>query len=145
MYPVKVSIQLRPVWHTDIPQIKVGIPGNIKTLYLDKPTTFNFEYIAENNSSLIVEFLNKTVDDTNLEKNLDKAVIIEDISFFGISDTKFIWAGIYTPIYPEHLTNQPKTLTNVTYLGFNGQWKLDFTVPVFTWIHQIQNLGWVYN
>lgn len=145
MYPVKVSVSLTPIWHNEQPLVRVGVPGNLKTLYLDKPTTFNFDYISVNNSSLIVEFLNKTNVDTIVDKNLDKAIIIEDISFFGISDPKFIWAGIYTPIYPEHLTTQPKTLTNVTYLGFSGQWKLDFTVPVFTWIHKIQDLGWIYD
>lgn len=142
---VNISISLKPVWHSDPPKIRVGVPGDIRTLYLNNPTTFNFEYHSKNNSDLIIEFLNKIDADTILDKNLDKAIIIEDISFFGISDPKFIWAGIYTPIYPEHLTNQPKTLTNVTYLGFNGQWKLDFTVPVFTWIHKIQGLGWIYD
>jgi hypothetical protein len=150
---VQLSISLKPVWHASVPEICVGVPGNIKTLFLDTPTTFNFEYTAENNSYIIVELLNKTVADTILDKNLDKAVIIEDISFFGIADPKFIWAGILTPIYPDYWIEEnrnknielPKELTNLSYIGFNGQWRLDFTVPVFTWMHKIQDLGWVYN
>lgn len=145
MYPVKLSVRLNPIYHDDLPLVRIGVPGDIRTLYLDKPTLFDFEYIAENNSYLIVEFLNKTINDTDLNRNLDKAVIIEDISFFGISDPKFIWAGVYTPIYPDYIIDQPKTLNNITYLGFNGQWRLDFTMPVFTWIHQIQDHGWIYN
>lgn len=145
MFPVKLSILVTPVWHTEPPLIEIGVPGNIQTLYLDKPRTFNFEYLAENNSSLIVKFLNKTDRDTILDKNLDKAVIINNISFFKISDIKFIWAGVYTPIYPEHLTDQPAQINGATYMGFNGCWQLDFTVPVFTWIHKIQGLGWIYD
>ena len=36
-------------------------------------------------------------------------------------------------------------LTNIDYLGWPGTWTLDFTSPVFTWIHQIQSLGWIYD
>jgi hypothetical protein len=36
-------------------------------------------------------------------------------------------------------------LKNHTYLSWNGKWTLTFDVPVFTWIHRVQNLGWIYD
>ena len=32
-----------------------------------------------------------------------------------------------------------------TYMGWNGQWKLTYSAPIFTWIHKIENLGWIYD
>ena len=65
-----------------------------------------------------------------------------------IQDPKFAWAGIYRPEYPEpwasEQTNLATELSSHTYLGWNGTWRLTFGVPVFTWIHQVQNLGWIY-
>jgi hypothetical protein len=29
-------------------------------------------------------------------------------------------------------------------MGWNGRWELNFRVPIFTWIHQLENLGWIY-
>lgn len=39
----------------------------------------------------------------------------------------------------------PKFQTNATYLGWNGLWVLEFELPIFTWIHKLENLGWIYD
>ena len=90
-----------------------------------------------------VVFMNKP------ELDQDMAVVIDQVEFFGIADPKFVWAGVYTPIYPEpwysqQLVTPPAELSQQTYMGWNGGWRLDFTVPVFTWMHQTLNLGWIY-
>jgi hypothetical protein len=72
------------------------------------------------------------------------AVIVKQISFFGISNPKFIWAGTYYPDYPAHYPDKIAQLPGQEYLGWNGVYRLDFSVPVFTWIHRIQSLGWMY-
>ena len=76
------------------------------------------------------------------------AVEIESVTVEGITVDRFKWAGIYTPNYPEPWastqTNLQPTLQSATYLGWNGRWELPFSVPIFTWIHQTENLGWIY-
>ena len=149
-YPVKLDIRLTPIWHNNPPIINIGINDNIENIILSDNRTFHYEFIANNTSTLTIELLNKTDADTIPDKGLDKAVIIESISFFGISDPRFIWMGIYEPRYPEPWYSEQAIppeplLKNYTYLSWNGKWTLTFTVPVFTWIHRVQNLGWIYD
>jgi hypothetical protein len=146
-YPVVIDIQLRSVWHDDPPEINIGINNNIEQVLLTDNRVFHYEFVSSETSVLTVELLNKT--DVDTVNGLDKAVVIESVSFFGISDPKFAWAGIYKPNYPEPWASQQTDLKpllkNHTYLGWNGKWTLTFDVPVFTWIHRAQNLGWIYS
>ena len=149
-YPVKIEIKLRPVWHDNPPEINIGVNNDIQRTVLTDNQTFHYEFTADNTATLSVELLNKTNADTIPAKGLDKAVIIESISFFGITDPRFIWMGSYEPRYPEpwysEQTVKPESLLkNHTYLAWNGKWTLTFDLPVFTWIHRVQNLGWIYD
>jgi hypothetical protein len=152
-YPVELDIHLRSVWHNNPPEINIGINDNIDRIILSKDQIFHYKFISDNTSTLTVELLNKTDSDTVPDKGLDKAVIIESVSFFGISDPKFAWAGVYEPKYPEPWAieqhNQgvvlKQHLSPHTYLGFNGKWTLTFSAPVFTWMHTVQDLGWIYD
>jgi hypothetical protein len=148
-YPVKLDIHLRSIWHDNPPEINIGINDDIQRIILKDNQTFHYEFTADNTSILSVELLNKTDADTIPDKGLDKAVIIESVNFFGIHDSRFVWAGEYQPNYPEpwysEQTIKPAPLLKShTYLSWNGKWTLTFEVPVFTWIHQMQNLGWIY-
>ena len=151
-YQVKLAVTLRPVWHSDPPQIKIGVDDVLSDVILTETTTFNFDVDAVDKCKLIIEFLNKTDQDTTPEQNLDKAVVIESIDFFGISDPRFVWSGIYEPTYPELWATEQRDLgviltpqlSNTNYLAWNGKWTLTFDVPVFTWIHKVQDLGWIY-
>lgn len=149
-YPVKLDVHLRSVWHNNPPEINIGINDNIQKLILTDNRVFHYEFMADNRSTLTVELLNKTDADTIPDKGLDKAVIIKSVGFFDITDNRFVWAGEYCPSYPEpwysEQTVKPESLLkNHTYLCWNGKWTLTFDVPVFTWIHKIQDLGWIYN
>lgn len=149
-YPVKLDIHLRPVWHDNPPKINIGINDDIHQIILSEEHIFHYEFIANASSTLTVELLNKTDADTVPDKGLDKAVVIESVSFFDITDPQFIWQGVYEPNYPEpwysEQTVKPEPLLKShTYLSWNGRWTLTFDVPVFTWIHKIQDLGWIYD
>jgi hypothetical protein len=149
-YPVKLSITLKPIWHQYPPRVRIGLDQNLTEIDVQDTTTINFEVESNHSITLTVELLNKHDSDTVPEQGLDKAVIIESVSFFGIADPQFIWAGEYRPCYPEpwysEQTVKPAPLLkNHTYLCWNGKWTLTFEVPVFTWIHQIQDLGWIYD
>jgi hypothetical protein len=137
---VKLSVTLRPV---DRPNVKVGVNGDLLTVVLDKTQTMDFEFTSDKDCQLTVELV---------DKKDQQAVVVESVSFFGIKDPKFAWAGVYEPQYPEPWATQQHDLGVVlkqhlsphTYLSWPGKWTLTFDVPVFTWIHRVQNLGWIY-
>ena len=84
--------------------------------------------------------------------DVEQSVTICDIELNGISDPRFVWRGIYKPDYPEPWASQQREsgtelaaeIQNTDYLGWNGTWCLRFGSPVFTWIHEVQDLGWIY-
>ena len=137
---VKLSVTLRPVDH---PNIRIGVNGDVLTVVLDKTQTMDFEFTSDKDCQLTVELV---------DKKDHEAVVVESVSFFGITDPKFAWAGVYEPQYPEPWATQQHDLGVVlkqhlsphTYLSWPGKWTLTFDVPVFTWIHRVQNLGWIY-
>ena len=137
---VKFSVTLTPVGE---PWVRVNAPGFSRYTQLRKSTQIDMQFYTTNTSEiLLVEHVNKAADDSTT------AIIIDSVSFFGIRDPKFAWAGVYRPNYPEpwasERTNLAGELKAHNYLGWNGCWSLTFGVPVFTWIHQTQNLGWIY-
>lgn len=152
-YPIRCSVALCPVWHHEAPLVQIGIGNNLTQIDLHEAAVINFDFESNVSCELSVELLNKNDCDSVPDKGLDKAIIIESVSFFGISDPKFAWAGVYEPQYPEPwATEQRKQgvvlkpqLCPHTYLGWNGKWTLTFSVPVFTWIHRMQDLGWIYD
>ena len=111
-------------------------------------TTVEFDYDLEQGEHYIqFEFINKTNQDTTADEDL--AVVIKDITINGISDPKIMMATTYRPRYPEPWLSQQDTtpdsvLQGHQYLGWNGIWRLEYTVPVFTWIHEAKGLGWRY-
>jgi hypothetical protein len=152
-YLNRKRITLEPVWHTDAPQVRVGIDDHLQTATLRQTTVFDLDFDATAGpAELIVEFFNKKDSDTDVENQLDKAVIVEKIEIFGICDPKFIYTSNYTPTYPEPWASQQTALglplqpvlRGHNYLGWNGRWCLPFTVPIFTWVHKTQDLGWIY-
>lgn len=143
-YLVKLSVTLnsdkclRPI------PVNIGINNNLTVTNIQGPTTINFEFDADNSAVLKIQMF---------DKRHQEAVIVERVEFFGIYDPRFAWAGVYEPEYPEPWATEQRNqgislesrLCPHTYLSWNGQWSLTFDVPVFTWIHHIQNLGWIYS
>ena len=134
-YPVKMRVTLEPVGD---PWVDVDVEGWGRIQRLTETTDFDFEFEAQDRCCLKVEHFKKADHDPAT------AVIIKQISFFGIADPKFIWAGTYYPDYPEHYLDKTSPLPGHGYLGWNGVYRLEFSVPVFTWIHQTLDMGWIY-
>lgn len=128
------------------PIITYGINNSKPTTatIVDKDVTLKFNVDLDiGTNEIFVDFNNKTNDTP------DMAVIIEAVTVEGFCLDRFKWAGIYTPIYPEPWASQqvgplPPTIPSATYMGWNGRWSMTFTVPIFTWIHQLEHLGWIY-
>ena len=149
-YRVALSVLLKPIWVNNPPTIKIGINGLLENIILDKDTWFDYEYNTKASTGKFqIEFYGKTDADTDIANNKDTAVIIDQIKLNDISSPKFAWAGIYTPNYPtQYIKDNPlsaSTVSPATYIGWNGVWTLEFTVPVFTWIHKLEELGWIYD
>lgn len=148
-YKVKGSITIDPVGYDDVvPEIAVTIDQELlfsgpltqsRTIQIDQ------SFDSSTPHRLCVEFFNKKDSDTKIDTGQDKAVIIKEIEFFEIKSPRFVWAGEYRPVYPSHMRDQSPILKYHNYLGWNGIWYLDFTVPIFTWIHQVEDLGWIYD
>ena len=134
-YPVNAVIELRPI---GCPWVQVSAPGYCQQFQLTEPRKINLCFQAQGRSEIAVAQFDKA------DLDPSTAVEIVSVSFFGIQHPKFAWAGIYYPDYPPHLQGQPKSLPAQTYLSWNGVWRLEFDTPVFTWMHQTLDLGWIY-
>lgn len=134
-YPVKMTVTLEPV---QSPYVTITVDKIVYKQQLSTTTSFDFDFVAANQASLVLEHHSKS------DQDPDTAVIIRRIEFYGISDPRFIWAGTYYPVYPSHYPDQKSSRPGQDYLGWNGTYVLEFRVPVFSWIHQIQDMGWLY-
>lgn len=144
---LKGCILVEPIWWQDPPEVTIKLSQD--TLFsgplLENRRMAFDSYLPGTKHRLSVELHNKKDSDTCLLTGKDKAVIVKQIEFFGIVSPRFVWSGLYRPDYPSHMQNQPEILQYHNYLGWNGIWYLDFTMPIFTWIHQVENLGWIYD
>lgn len=135
-HPVKMCVTLDPVGN---PWIDIDVCGQRQVQQLTTTTKFDFEFIPESSPCCLkVKHFKKDDNDSST------AVVVKEISFFGISDPKFVWAGVYYPDYPLHYLDKVSSLNGQDYLGWNGVYQLEFSVPVFTWMHTTLDLGWIY-
>lgn len=138
----RFSIKLIPYGHPVITYSLDQVAG--ETLELNAPAELQFNLDLEQGShKFILDFNNKT------NSTPDMAVEIAEVLVEGIAVDRVKWAGLYRPRYPQpwassQLTPLPEVRTNTTYLGWNGTWELEFEVPIFSWLHQIEHLGWLY-
>ena len=140
---------INPVSSTTAPHLIVRLDDTIvfDSFPKDAITITHEGYLSAGTHRLEVEFLEKS------DLDPQQAILIEDLRINDISDKKFIWNGVYSPDYPEPWATEqrqqnielPSFLTNTDYLGWNGRWILDFSSPIYTWIHQVQDHGWIYD
>lgn len=149
-YDTTVEISLTPIFHADPPLITVTGFDQHRHGPLSHSQIFAFNRSCSPGAYVFtVEFSNKRDEDTVPDRGLDKAVQIDWISINGIKDQRFVWQGAYQPIYPEPWFSQQwprpeKIIKGQSYLGWNGVWSLTIDVPAFRWIHQTQDLGWIF-
>lgn len=149
---VIVEISISPVFWKEIPEMKIQF--NQQDLWcgsLDKPTVWAWTLPAQDINRLSVWFLNKTEHDT--QGALDKALVIDHVALEGLKLQSFLFKSRYQPRYSEGYINsrlssdQPlPSVINCNYLGFNGEWWLEWPWPTFDWIYSIETsgMGWVY-
>jgi hypothetical protein len=152
MRDVAIGLVLEPVYWDDPPDVRIEFN---KTVLINNSFTtaqqFNWKLPAEDQNRLSVFFLNKKDQDT--VDNLDKAVIIKEISLEGLSYPSFMHCSRYQPDYSTGYYQYAKennivveSVIHANYLGFNGEWFFEFTWPTFTWIYETETngRGWIY-
>ena len=118
---------------TVIMQGPQSLPVNIKII----------DQIYPGPHRLTIDFFNKNYNECS--HNADMAVIINRVQFQHI-DYDFKIYSDYYPDYPNHWIDQhpeSKEKIHANYLGWNGQWALDFETPIYALIHRRLNLGWL--
>ena len=116
----------------------------INAIVLDKESRLHFSLdLDQGNNKFEIIFTNK------INETPDMAVEILEVEIEGIVVDRFKWASRYYPLYPEPWASQqtdplPEYQSSATYMGWNGRWELNFEVPIFTWIHRLEALGWIY-
>lgn len=142
-YNTEITIKLKG--HGIIkPIVTYGINNSvIDSINLKEASVFFNEDLPKGNHILFLEFYNKTNDTP------DMAVEILSVMYEGYELDRFKWANKYYPNYPQPWASQqkqplPKFQTSATYLGWNGRIEFEFETPIYTWIHRLENLGWIY-
>jgi len=149
---VDIKIHLKSVYDAEPPKITLKVDEYLihdGALHNDEI----FEYSSDikgGEHNLTLELLNKQ--DSDCIDGGDKAVIVDKITFFDIDSKHVLYNSTYIPNYSEAYQKSSteageqlnEVLTSCNYLGWNGTWSILFTVPVFTWLHKIENLGWLY-
>ena len=136
IYPVEIDVLLRPIGK---PKCKIILDDQRQDLIITEDTWVKFFHQGQGNVKLLIEHYDKA------ELDPTTALIIEEIKFNGISNPKFLYQANYYPTYPKHLIGSDAVLPHENYLSWNGVWTLDFTLPIYTWIHKTENFGWIYD
>lgn len=146
-YSTDVEVTLSPVNSSNPPEVTVSLFDQTVTLVVTEEVTILFTAELDDcTKKLVIGFYGKSNSDTGEN---EKAVIIKEIRLNGILTEKAIELSNYTPVYPEPWLSEQasppkKVLAGVDYLGWNGTWEIEFSIPVFTWIHQVEHLGWIH-
>ena len=136
IYPVDIDIVIKPV---GIPKCRISLDGQCQDLTVDKELQIKLFHRGHGTARLTIEHYNKA------ELDPTTALIIEEIKFNNISNPKFVYQGVYYPDYPKHLIGNDVVLPHKNYLSWNGIWQLEFTLPIYTWIHKTLDFGWIYD
>jgi len=148
-YHTDIELCVMPIFRDKPPCVRIGLNDDVwfEGSLSELDIRHQHQNLSAGQHRLFVELFGKNDHDP------DQAIQLQSLTLNGIRDQKFIWTGTYLPRYPEPWFSQQLSLgqepdskiKNTDYLGWNGIWTLEFTAPIFTWIHQVQGLGWIYN
>lgn len=152
MRDVELGLVLEPVYWADVPEVRIEFNQTVLfNASLSKTVKFDWLLAAQDHNRLSVFFLNKNDSDT--VGDLDKAVVVKEIALEGLTYPTFMHCSQYCPNYSQGYYEYAKqnnmaveSMIHSNYLGFNGEWFLEFTWPTFTWIYETETsgTGWIY-
>jgi hypothetical protein len=116
-----------------------------------EPTVIEFEHELKEGEKyrLIINRSGKDTRQTVVENGQiikDQLLHIKSIEIDEIDIGALVYSGLYTPKYPEPWASKqaaagnklPESFKNVTAMGHNGRWELEFTSPFYMWL--LENL-----
>lgn len=147
LYSTRIDVELGAVGQPNFVAYLDGVPFTYSRQLQDTTTFRVSRDLAAGRHVLEIKHQHKEPHDPST------ALIVKSIQLNGIVSDQFVWHGVYTPEYPEPWATEQRVqgidlaaaLPGNNYLGWNGTWRLEFTTPVFTWIHGVENLGWIYS
>lgn len=149
LHKIDISLEIEPCWKSVPPLVRLSFDGDMAwNSTLESVRIFeHHDLLIPGTHTLEIELYGKS------DLDPDQALRIRNLSFGGIKSQRFVWQSVYSPCYPEPWASQQRSqhqellsqIQATDYLGWNGIWRLEFTSPIFTWIHRIENLGWIYN
>lgn len=117
----------------------------------NNPTIITFEHKLFDGETykVVIKNLNKDNSQTVVENGniiKDQILFIKSITIDEIDIGGLIYEGKYYPEYPEPWASEqrsagkdlPEYIKNVTSMGHNGRWELEFTSPFYMWL--LENL-----
>jgi len=115
------------------------------------PTVIEFEHSLQEQEKykLIIQKSNKDLSQTVVENGeivKDQLLFIKSITIDEIDLGGLIYEAKYYPEYPEPWASQqkqegkelPEYIKNVTSMGHDGRWEIEFTSPFYMWL--LENL-----
>ena len=136
LHSVEIRMLLKSV---GTPRCLIRLDDQRHDLVIDKEQWITINFQGRGCNVLEIEQYGKN------ELDPTTALIIDQIQFNEISNPKFVYQGTYYPTYPKHLLGSADVLYHQNYLSWNGVWRLEFTLPIYTWIHKTLDLGWIYD
>ena len=117
----------------------------------DNPTLIEFDHelVEGEKYELQIVRSNKDTRQTVVEDGeivKDQLLNIKSVEIDEIDIGALVYEGVYTPDYPEPWATQqrelgkelPESFKNVTKMGHNGTWSLQFESPFYMWL--LENL-----
>lgn len=143
-FSVKIKIQLFSHVVNTLPEIVLGCNNQqIENITLS-PGAHNLEYnfkLDNGKSKFYIDFKNKQYSEWS--ENSDMAVEIVNVQFQNLPDN-FNHLSFYVPDYPTEEEKQKwDSVIHSNYMGWNGRWYLEFETPIYYWLHQKLDLGWL--
>jgi hypothetical protein len=131
------------VWLNDLIFFNKDITGTEQN-----PSVIEFEHELEEGKeySLRIDMSKKETSQTVIDNDggiiKDQLLHIKNIEIDEIDIGALVYEGEYSPIYPEPWATQqrakgvelPSNIKNVKTMGHNGQWRLNFVSPFYTWL-----------
>jgi hypothetical protein len=139
---LQFTITLEPVGYDNRwPEFNLKLDNELQDFgTINEERTYNFDVTLDDGAHTIsIELLNKADNDTIVVNDKivnDLALIVKKVTIEGYDFDSFLYNAVYKPTGREQ--------SNSSYLSWNGTWELDFSTPIFTWLHQTQHLGWIY-
>jgi hypothetical protein len=145
---IKVVLDLHAKVNDIWPTISIGIDDH----------RFDILSLVKSNQSVIIDHVLEPgthklwidIGDTvAFSKDPTMAIIVKSIRFQNLQDELAIFS-YYQPHYPDHWIEENRrdgrelpAIIHSNYLGWPGRWWLDFDTPIYRWLHQRLNLGWL--